>query len=78
MGGVVAQSVEGTTPGEEVLGLIPTVATRSPTGSVGVSIMWPVETEVMVSPLCLVCGSTLNCQTSVLGPAKDVKKPTKH
>ena len=29
-----------------------------PTGSVGVSIMWPAETEVMVSPLCFACGST--------------------
>ena len=29
-----------------------------PTGWVGVSIMWPAETEVMVSQLCLVCGST--------------------
>ena len=28
------------------------------TGWVGVSIMWPAETDVMVSPLCLVCGST--------------------
>ena len=29
-----------------------------PTDWVGVSIMWQAETEVMVSPLCLVCGST--------------------
>ena len=29
-----------------------------PTGWVGVSIMWLAETEVMVSPLCLVCVST--------------------
>ena len=29
-----------------------------PTGWVGVSIMWPAETEVMVSQLCLMCGST--------------------
>ena len=43
-----------------------------PTGWVGVSIMWPAETEVMVSPLCLVCGSTYNCQTSVLGPVRDI------
>ena len=28
-----------------------------PTGWVGVSIMWPAETEVMVSQLCLMCGS---------------------
>ena len=28
-----------------------------PTGWVGVSIIWPAETEVMVSPLCLMCGS---------------------
>ena len=51
-----------------------------------VSPCWPAETEVMVSPLFLVCGSTFNCQTSVLGPVhniylvvdEDVKKPTKH
>ena len=30
------------------------------------------ETEVMVSLLCLVCGSTYNCQTSVLGPVRDI------
>ena len=29
-----------------------------PTGWVGVSIMWPAETEVMVSQLCIMCGST--------------------
>ena len=29
-----------------------------PTGWVGVSMMWQAETEVMVSQLCLVCGST--------------------
>ena len=29
-----------------------------PTGWVGVSIMWPAETEVMVSQLCFMCGST--------------------
>ena len=29
-----------------------------PTVLVGVSIMWPAETEVMVSQLCLMCGST--------------------
>ena len=28
------------------------------TGWVGVSIMWPAETEVIVSQLCLMCGST--------------------
>ena len=28
-----------------------------PTGWVGVSIMWPAETEVMVSQLYLMCGS---------------------
>ena len=44
----VAQSVEPAAPGEEVVGPIPAVAI----------IMWPAETEVMVSPLCLVCGST--------------------
>ena len=34
-----------------------------PTGLVGVSIMWLAETEVMVSQLCVMCGSTKNCQT---------------
>ena len=29
-----------------------------PTGWVGVSIMWPAETEAMVFQLCLMCGST--------------------
>ena len=56
-----------------------------PTGQVGVSIMWPAETEVMVSQLCLMCGSTKNCQTLCLGARpqyslvveEDVKKPTK-
>ena len=46
--------------------------------------MWPAETEVMVSQLCLMCGSTLNCQTLCLGARpryslvvdEDVKKPT--
>ena len=55
-----------------------------PTVWVGVSILWPTETEVMVSPLCLMCGSTYNCQTLRLGArpqyslvvGKDVKKPT--
>ena len=42
------------------------------TGRVGVSIMWPAEAEVIVYPLCLLCGSTLNCQTSVLGPVRDI------
>ena len=44
----------------------------------------PAETEVMVSQLCLMCGSTLNCQTLCLGARprynlvvdEDVKKPT--
>ena len=31
-----------------------------PTGLVGVSILWPAETEVMVYPLCHLCGSTYN------------------
>ena len=56
-----------------------------PTGWVGVSIMWPAETEVMVSQLCLMSGSTSNCQTLCLGARlrynlvddEDVKKPTK-
>ena len=55
-----------------------------PTGWVGVSVMRPAETEVMVSPLCLVSGITLNCQTLCLGTRsrhslnvdEDVKKPT--
>ena len=55
-----------------------------PTGWVGVSTMRPAETEVMVSPLCLVSGITLNCQTLCLGTRsrhsfvvdEDVKKPT--
>ena len=41
------------------------------------------QAEATVSPLCLVCGSTNNCQTSVLGSSaielvvdEDVKKPT--
>ena len=46
--------------------------------------MWPAETEVMVSQLCLKCGSTLNCQMLCLGARprynlvvdEDVKKPT--
>ena len=38
-----------------------------PTGWVGVSIMWPAETEVMVSQLCLMFGSTQNFQTLCLG-----------
>ena len=54
----VAQSVERATPGQEFPGSIPAVAVRPPTGWVGVSIMWPTETEVMVSQLCLMCGST--------------------
>ena len=46
--------------------------------------MWPAETEVMVSQLCLMCGSTLNCQTLCLGARprynlaldENEKKPT--
>ena len=60
--GAVAQSIERAIPGEEVLGLIPAGAPPPPppfpTGWVGVSIMWPAKTGVMVSPLCLVFGST--------------------
>ena len=49
-----------------------------------VAIAAPAETEVMVSQLCLMCGSTLNCQTLCLGARPrynlvvevDVKKPT--
>ena len=57
-GGAVAQSVERAAPGEEVPGSIPAVAVRSSTGWVGVSVMWPAETEVIVSQLCVMCGST--------------------
>ena len=57
-GDAVAQSVERSTPGEEVPGSIRAVAASPLTGWVGVSIMWLAETEVMVSLLCLVCGST--------------------
>ena len=38
-GGAVAQSVERSTPGEEIPGSIPAVAAPLPTGWVGVSIM---------------------------------------
>ena len=55
---MLAQSVERATPSEEVLGSINFVAARSLLVWVGVSIMEPAETEVMVSPLCLECGST--------------------
>ena len=69
-GGWVVQSVERATPGEEVPGSIPAVAA---------------PTEVMVSQLCLMCGSTQNCQTLCLGARprnslvvdEDVKKPHK-
>ena len=51
--GPIAQSIERATPGEEVPGSIPAVAARSLlVGSVSA------ETEVMVSQLCLMCGST--------------------
>ena len=54
-GGAVAQSVERATPGEVVLGSTSVVAIRSLlVGSMPV----PAETDVMVSPLCLMCGST--------------------
>ena len=49
----VAQSVERATPGEEVSGLIPAVAARSLLVEVVVSIIWPAETEVMLSQLSL-------------------------
>ena len=55
-GGGLAQSVERATPGEEVLGSILAVA-AAPYWLGRVSIMWPAEPEVMVSPLCLMCGS---------------------
>ena len=57
-GGGVTQSVERATPGEEFPGLILAVAARSLLVWVGVSIMRPAETEVMVLQLCLMCGST--------------------
>ena len=53
-------------------GLDPRCGRPLPTGWVGVSSMWPAETEVMVSPLCLACDSTYNFQTSVLGPIRDI------
>ena len=56
--GAVAQSVERATPGEEVPGSIPAGGHPLPTGCVGFSMMWPAETEVMVSQLCLMCGNT--------------------
>ena len=73
-GGGVAQSAERATPGEEVLGSIHihAVAARPLIIWVRVSVIWPAETEVMVSPLCILCGSTYNCQTSVLGPVRDI------
>ena len=52
-GGAVAQSVERATPRREVRGSIPAASAHSLlVGSVSVL------SEVMVSPLCLVCGST--------------------
>ena len=67
-------------------GFVPRCGSPLPTGCVGVSIklMWPAKTEVIVSPLCFVCGGTWTCQTSVLGLVRlyslvvdeDVKKPT--
>ena len=56
-GGGVAQLVERVTPGEELPGSIFAVAAHSLRVGVGVSIMWPAETEVMVSQLCLMSGS---------------------
>ena len=84
-GGEIAQSVERATPGEEDLGFDFRCGRPLPTGWVGVSIMRLAETEVMVFLLCLVCGSTYNCQTLCLGARlrhsivvdEDVKKPTK-
>ena len=40
-----------------------------PTGCVGVSIMWSVETEAMIFHLC---GSTWNFRRSFLGPVRDI------
>ena len=80
MRGRGSSAVERATPGDEVPGSIPAVAARSPTGWVGVSIMLPAETEVMVSQLCLMCGSTLNCLGARprynLVVDEDIKKPT--
>ena len=55
-GGGGAESEERIAPGEEVLALIPAVATAP--FWFGVSLMLPAETEVMVSLLCLMCGGT--------------------
>ena len=55
-GGAVAHSVERATPGEEVLGSIPAVAALS----LLVELVSPEcdrLRQVMVSPLCLVCGT---------------------
>ena len=52
-GGAVAPPIERATPGEKVPGSIPALAACSLlVGSVSA------ETEVMISRLCLVCGST--------------------
>ena len=57
-GDAVAQSVERATSGQEVPGFDSRCGRPLPTGWVGVSIMWSAKTEVMVHPLCLLCGST--------------------
>ena len=52
-GGGVAQLVDRAAPGFN-----PRCDCPLPTGWICVSIMWRAETEVIVSPLCLMCGST--------------------
>ena len=53
--GAIAESVELATPDDEILipGFDPRSGRLRSTGRVGVSIMWPAETEFMVSPLYL-------------------------
>ena len=53
-------------------GFDPSCGRPLPTSWAGVSIMRSAEIEVMVSWLYLMCGSTWNCQTSVLGPVREI------
>ena len=72
----IAHSVERATPGEEALGsgFDPHCGRPLPTAWVDVSIMGPAETEVMVSPLCLVSLGTRPRYSLVVD--EDVKKQT--
>ena len=71
-GCTVAQSVECVTPGEDVLGSNLGCGSQLSTGWVGVSTMWLANIELMVFPLCLLCGSANRYQTSVSGPVRDI------